>query len=137
MDTIALIDGENFDESLIKKFKDGKIFVFDLLSHKIIQNHNLEHFFADNLLNKKEREKIFEHVVSKLYWYQNQSFSNIPPFHFSACLHIGESYCHNFPIIFFLSPRIFLEEFCERAFIIFLWNFFGMMNLSTNKKNFN
>ena len=76
MDTIALIDGENFDESLIKKFKDGKIFVFDLLSHKIIQNHNLEHFFADNLLNKKEREKIFEHIVSKLYWYQNQSFSN-------------------------------------------------------------
>ena len=77
LDTIVLINGENFDESLIKKFKDGKIFVFDLLSHKIIQNNDLEHFFADDLLNKKEREKIFDHVVSKLYWYETLFFPDI------------------------------------------------------------
>ena len=37
----------------------------------------LEVFLADELLDKTEREKIYDHVVSKLYWYEEDKLANL------------------------------------------------------------
>ena len=36
-----------------------------------------EVFLADELLDKTEREKIYDHVVSKLYWYEDDLLANL------------------------------------------------------------
>ena len=76
MDTISLIHGGDFDNSFISKIKNSKIFVFDYSSFKTIEKYNFEYFFADEFLTKLEREKIHEHVVSKLYWYEDHKLPN-------------------------------------------------------------
>lgn len=76
MDTISLIHGGDFDNSFISKIKNSKIFVFDYSSFKTIEKYNFEYFFADEFLTKLDREKIHDHVVSKLYWYEDQKLSN-------------------------------------------------------------
>ena len=73
---LSLIDGDNVDTKKISKIKSTKIFAFDILSHKFLQKKNLEHFIADDQLNIKERKKIFDHTVSKLYWYENNSLNH-------------------------------------------------------------
>ena len=76
MKILSLIDGDNICAKKILKIKSTKIFTFDILSHKFLQEINLEHCQADNLLNTEVRKKIFDHVVSQLYWYENNSFNN-------------------------------------------------------------
>ncbi len=73
---LSLIDGDDIDTKKISKIKHTKIFAFDILSHKFLQKKNLEHFIADDQLNIKERKKIFDHIVSKLYWYKNNSLNH-------------------------------------------------------------
>ena len=76
METISLIHGEDFDDSLISKIQNNKIFSFDYSSFKTLKKYNFEYFLADELLSKLEREKIHEHVVSKLYWYEDHKLPN-------------------------------------------------------------
>ena len=71
MNIISLIDGNDISSKKISKLKTSKIYAFDILSHKFLKKLNLDHILADTLLNSKERENIFDHVVSKLYWYEN------------------------------------------------------------------
>jgi len=73
---LSLIDGDNIDSKQISKIKSTKIFTFDILSEKFSHKMNLDHYQADNLLNTIERKKIFDHVASQLYWYENNSFNN-------------------------------------------------------------
>ena len=75
MDTISLLSGEDFEDKLNEEIRSSKIFVFDFLSHKLIQNHHIKHFFADEQLTKRDREDIFDHVVSRLYWYNDKKIS--------------------------------------------------------------
>jgi len=76
LETISLIHGEDFDDSLISKIQNNKIFSFDYSSFKTLKKYNFEYFLADELLSKLEREKIHEHVVSKLYWYEDHKLPN-------------------------------------------------------------
>ncbi len=81
MDTISLINGDNLSSEIIDKIKQSKIFAFDISSYNILTKLNLENILADNLLDSKEREAIFDHVISKLYWYENIHVSNSPDIH--------------------------------------------------------
>lgn len=74
--TLSLIDGNKIDLKQISKLKTSKNFTFDILSHKLLSEMKIDHSKADNLLNVDERKKIFDHVVSQLYWYENKSFKN-------------------------------------------------------------
>lgn len=76
MNTISLLSGSNIDEDRITHIKSTKIFSFDIESHRFLEKINLKHFLADELLNELERERIFEHSISKSYWFENSSFSN-------------------------------------------------------------
>ena len=71
MNIISLIDGDDLSPNKISKLKNSKIFSFDIFSQKILEKLNLNQILADTLLNSKEREDIFDHVVSKIYWYEN------------------------------------------------------------------
>jgi len=73
---LSLIDGDDIDTKKISRIKHTKIFAFDILSHKFLQKKNLGHFIADDQLNIKERKNIFDHIVSKLYWYENNSLNH-------------------------------------------------------------
>ena len=63
MDTISLLQGEDFDSSILPKNKKSKIFVFDYSALKTMKKLGFEVFLADELLDKTEREKIYDHVV--------------------------------------------------------------------------
>ena len=71
MNIISLIDGDDLSPNKISKLKNSKIFSFDIFSQKLIEKLNLNQTLADTLLTSKEREDIFDHVVSKIYWYEN------------------------------------------------------------------
>lgn len=73
---ISLLSGNNIDVKRLPQIKSTKIFSFDIESHKFLENMNYDHFLADELLNDKEREEIFEHSISKLYWYENSALTN-------------------------------------------------------------
>ena len=77
MNTLSLIYEDHIDTKKISIIKNTKIFSFDISSYKFLQEKNLEYFQADDLLTVEERMKIFDHVVSKLYWFENNSFKNI------------------------------------------------------------
>lgn len=70
---LSLIDGDNIDIKKIEKISSTKIYSFDILSHKFLEKRNFKHLLADDQLNVNERMKIFDHVVSNLYWYENCS----------------------------------------------------------------
>ena len=76
MDTLSLIHGDDFDNYLISKNQNSKIFVFDYSSFKKIKKYDFQYILADELLSITEREKIHQHVVSKLYWYEDQTLSD-------------------------------------------------------------
>ena len=76
MDTLSLIHGDDFDNYLISKNQNSKIFVFDYSSFKKIKKYDFQYILADELLSITEREKIYQHVVSKLYWYEDQTLSD-------------------------------------------------------------
>lgn len=71
MNIISLIDGDDLSPNKISKLKNSKIFSFDIFSQKLLEKLNLNQILADTLLTSKEREDIFDHVVSKIYWYEN------------------------------------------------------------------
>lgn len=74
MKEITLLDNDDVSREKFSKLNSTKIFSFDILSHKILKSKNIKHYMADELLNYEERKKIFDHVVTKLYWYKNQTF---------------------------------------------------------------
>ena len=76
MNIISLLSGSNIDADEISDNRDTKIFSFDIESHRFLEKINCKHILADEFLNEVEREKIFEHSISKLYWFENQSFSH-------------------------------------------------------------
>jgi hypothetical protein len=76
LDTLSLIHGDDFDNYLISKNQNSKIFVFDYSSFKKIKKYDFQYILADELLSITEREKIHQHVVSKLYWYEDQTLSD-------------------------------------------------------------
>jgi len=59
------------------KIKNSKIFVFDYSSFQIIKKYEFDYVLADEFLTKLEREKIYDHVVSKLYWYEDERLKNL------------------------------------------------------------
>ena len=71
MNVISLIDGSDIESSKISKIKNSKVFAFDILSHNFLKKINIDHILADEFLTSKEREDIFDHVASKLYWFEN------------------------------------------------------------------
>lgn len=71
MNVISLIDGTDISSTKISELKTSKVFSFDLPSHTFLEKLNLNPILADTLLNSKERENVFDHVVSKLYWYED------------------------------------------------------------------
>ena len=75
---LSLLDGDTIDPKKIANLKNTKIFSFDILSQKFLEKRNLEYFFADDQLTIEERKKIFDHVVSKLYWYEDTSLNCDP-----------------------------------------------------------
>ena len=75
MKIISLLDSDNINPEKLSQLNSTKIFSFDILSHKLLESKNLKHYLTDDFLSYEERKKIFDHVVSKLYWYNNQTFS--------------------------------------------------------------
>jgi len=72
---ISLLDSDNVNPEKLSQLNSTKTFSFDILSHKLLESKNLRHYLTDDFLSYEERKKIFDHVVSKLYWYNNQTFS--------------------------------------------------------------
>ena len=75
MKIISLLDSDNVNPEKLSQLNSTKTFSFDILSHKLLESKNLRHYLTDDFLSYEERKKIFDHVVSKLYWYNNQTFS--------------------------------------------------------------
>ena len=72
MKTISLLHGDDFNNNIFEEIRDSKNFVFDYSSSKILQKYGIDSFHADEFLTKLERDEIFDHVVSKLYWFKNE-----------------------------------------------------------------
>ena len=114
MDTISLLQGEDFDSSIFPKIKNSKIFVFDYSALKTMKKLGFEVFLADELLDKTEREKIYDHVVSKLYWYEDDLLANISKEEKKVFQFLDPLYLHQKLLVtiiqFSILKKILLEE---------------------------
>jgi len=120
LDTISLLQGEDFDSSIFPKIKNSKIFVFDYSAFKTMKKLGFEVFLADELLDKTEREKIYDHVVSKLYWYEDDLLANLSNEEKKVFQFLDPLYLHQKLLItiiqFSILKKILLEEKPKKIF---------------------
>ena len=79
-----------------------------------------EVFLADELLDKTEREKIYDHVVSKLYWYEDDLLANLSNEEKKVFQFLDPLYLHQKLLItiiqFSILKKILLEEKPKKIF---------------------
>ena len=60
----------------IKNQKNSKIYVFNFITSKLLEEKKLNFEIGDNVLNDSLRDEIFNHTVKFHKWYLNQKFSD-------------------------------------------------------------
>ena len=76
--TIILLDDLKNTKviELIKNQKNSKIYVFNFITSKLLEEKKLNFEIGDNVLNDSLRDEIFNHTVKFHKWYLNQKFSD-------------------------------------------------------------
>lgn len=83
MSTLILVNTIDNFEHLKNKLvsANGKVFSFNIFSHKKLEEKKIDHEIAENYLNLDDRNKIFDLTISLYNWYKN---SNVPKIEFEG-----------------------------------------------------
>ena len=70
---ITFIDNvEGLNSFDFKKLESTKVFSFNIIAHKFLEEKKIDHHIAEEYLKKDDREKIFNYAINLWNWHDNE-----------------------------------------------------------------